>query len=111
MPVPTHARAGHPQSQQNLWELVPFWGHTSGTRMPPQSLNAAILSGDAQFTAVIRDVLSPHSIELAELDEVLRFIDLISREPFDLVVLDCEGLPAVKQLVSTVRQSSANREA
>ena len=79
--------------------------------MPSQSLNAAILSGDAQFTAVIRDVLSPHSIELAELDEVLRFIDLISREPFDLVVLDCEGLPAVKQLVSTVRQSSANREA
>ena len=78
--------------------------------MPPQSLNAAILSGDAQFTAVIRDVLSPHSIELAELDEVLRFIDLISREPFDLVVLDCEGLPAVQQLVSTVRQSSANRE-
>ena len=83
-----------------------YCGQTMG-----QSLNAAVLSGDAQFTSVIRDVLSPHNIELVELDEVLRFIDLISQEPFDLVVLDCEGLPAAKQLVSSVRQSGANREA
>lgn len=76
-----------------------------------QTLNAAVLSKDAQFIAVIRDTLSPHEIELTELDDVLRFIDLISQEPFDLVVLDCEGLVAAKQVIGTLRQNGANREA
>jgi DNA-binding response OmpR family regulator len=76
-----------------------------------QTLNAAVLSKDAQFTAVIRDTLSQHEIELSELDDVLRFIDLISQEPFDLVVLDCEGLVAAKQVIGTLRQNGANREA
>ncbi|MFL6299746.1 MAG: PilZ domain-containing protein [Terriglobales bacterium] len=76
-----------------------------------QSLNAAVLSKDAQFIAVIREVLAPHEIELSELDDAMRFIDLVSQQPQDLVVLDCEGTSAIKQLVSTVRQNSANREA
>ena len=76
-----------------------------------QTLNAAVLSKDAQFITVIRDTLSPHEIELSELDDVLRFIDLISQEPFDLVVLDCEGLVAAKQVIGTMRQNGANREA
>src|SRR3954451_14379266 len=76
-----------------------------------QSLNAAVLSKDAQFVAVIREVLAPHEIELSELDDAMRFIDLVSQQPQDLVVLDCEGTSAIKQLVSTVRQNSANREA
>ncbi len=76
-----------------------------------QTLNAAVLSRDTQFTAVIRDALSPNGIDLVDLDDVLRFIDLISQEPFDLVVLDCEGLPAAKHVVTTLRQQGANREA
>src|SRR5438270_9665572 len=76
-----------------------------------QSLNAALLSKDAQFASVIRAVLSSHEIDLVELDDVLRFIDLISQEPFDLVVLDCDGLVATKQVVGTLRQNGANREA
>ena len=76
-----------------------------------QTLNAAVLSRDTQFTAVIRNTLSPHDIDLVDLDDVLRFIDLISQEPFDLVVLDCEGLPAAKHVVTTLRQQGANREA
>jgi len=76
-----------------------------------QSLNAAVLSKDMQFIAVIREVLAPHEIELSELDDAMRFIDLVSQQPQDLVVLDCEGTTAIKQLVSTVRQNSANREA
>jgi DNA-binding response OmpR family regulator len=76
-----------------------------------QSLNAAVLSKDAQFIAVIREVLAPHEIELSELDDAMRFLDLVSQQPQDLVVLDCEGTPAIKQLVLTVRQNSANREA
>jgi DNA-binding response OmpR family regulator len=76
-----------------------------------QNLNAAVLSKDAQFTSVIRAALSPHEIELVELDDVLRFIDLISQEPFDLVVLDCDGLVATKQVIGTLRQNGANREA
>src|SRR3954468_10454712 len=76
-----------------------------------QSLNAAVLSKDAQFTSVVRDALSPHEIELSEMDDVLRFIDLVSQQPLDLIVLDCEGLPAAKQVITTLRQSSADREA
>ena len=76
-----------------------------------QTLNAAVLSKDAQFISVIRDTLSTHQIELSELDDVLRFIDLISQEPFDLVLLDCEGLVATKQVIGTLRQNGANREA
>ena len=87
--------------------LESYFGHTAMA----QSLNAAVLSKDAEFIAVIRQVLSPHEIELSELDDALRFIDLVSHQPQDLVVLDCEGTPAIKQLVSTVRQNGANREA
>ena len=70
-----------------------------------------MLSRDPSFTEVIQGAASKLDIQLLEMDDILRYIDLVSQEPFDLVLLDCEGSPAGKHLLSTLRQISANREA
>jgi hypothetical protein len=75
------------------------------------SVKAAILSKDSSLTSVVQEVTSKLDIQLLEMQDVLRYIDLVSQEPFDLLLLDCEGLPAAKHLITTLRQSSANREA
>jgi hypothetical protein len=70
-----------------------------------------MLSKDSALTSLIQAATSKLDIQLLEMDDALRFMDLVSQEPFDLLLVDCEGLPAGKHLVSTLRQSSANREA
>ena len=70
-----------------------------------------MLSRDPSFTEVIQGAAAKLDIQLLEMDDILRYIDLVSQEPFDLVLLDCEGSPAGKHLLSTLRQISANREA
>src|SRR5438874_11016928 len=71
----------------------------------------AMLARDHAVTTLFRDATTPLDIQLLDLNESSRFLDLVSQEPFDLVLVDCDGSEADKQLISTLRQRSANREA
>jgi hypothetical protein len=74
-------------------------------------IEAAMLSRDAAVTTVFREATAPLDIQLLDLNESSRFLDLVSQEPFDLVLVDCDGSAADRELISTLRQRSANREA
>src|ERR1051326_2054778 len=76
-----------------------------------RSIQAALLSADTSLVSIFQQAASTFQIELIELDDALRFMDLVSQEPQDLMVLDCRGLAGAKHLVSAIRQASANREA
>lgn len=94
-----------------MFQTANFWVILRVNRVA-QSIQAAILSKDAAFVSLIRKATAKLDIELVEMDDALRYIDLIAQEPFDLVLFDCQGSPAAgKHLLATLRQSSANREA
>lgn len=76
-----------------------------------KSIQAALLSADASLVSLFQQAALKYEIELVELDDALRFMDLVSQEPFDVMVLDCRGLAGARHLVSALRQASANREA
>src|SRR5438270_5023052 len=75
------------------------------------TLQAAVLSNDASMSALFREATANLNVELVELNEIPRYIDLVSQEPFDLLLIDCEGSAVDQQLISTLRERSANREA
>ena len=70
-----------------------------------------MLARDPAVTTLFRDATTPLDIQLLDLNESSRFLDLVSQEPFDLLLVDCDGSDADKQLIATLRQRSANREA
>src|SRR5207244_7505107 len=74
-------------------------------------VEAAMLARDPAVTTLFRDATTPLDIQLLDLNESSRFLDLVSQEPFDLLLVDCDGSEADKQLIATLRQRSANREA
>jgi len=76
-----------------------------------KAIQVAVLSKDTVFLSIFQDITSKLALELVELDDAARYLDLISQEPFDILILDCHGSSGAKHLVSTVRQASANREA
>jgi DNA-binding response OmpR family regulator len=76
-----------------------------------RSIQAALLSRDASLISLLQQAATQLQIELLEIDDGMRYIDLVSQEPFDVLVLDCRGSPAAKHFVATVREASANREA
>lgn len=76
-----------------------------------KSIQAAVLSADASLVSIFQEAALKYQVELIDLDDALRFMDLVSQEPYDLMVLDCRGLAGAKHLISAIRQASANREA
>lgn len=76
-----------------------------------RSIQAAVLSKDANFLTIFQEVTSKLAVEVIELDDARRYLDLISQEPFDLLILDCRGFPKARHLVAGIREMSANREA
>ena len=75
------------------------------------SLKAAMLSMDSSLTSLIQQAATKLEIQVLEMEDAARYLDLVSQEPFDVLLLDCEGLPAAKELVCNLRQNSANLEA
>jgi DNA-binding response OmpR family regulator len=73
--------------------------------------HALLFSQDAEFAAVFRDAASALSVELLELEESQRFADLASRQPFDLLIIDCDRAHNGTSLLWQIKVANANRDA
>ena len=73
-------------------------------------LQALLYTNDAEFLSVFNQGLAELQIEYLEVDDPLRFLDLLEHENFDLLVVDCEPTEHGLELVAQARQRSANRD-
>lgn len=74
-------------------------------------LQALLYTHDAEFLSVFNQELAELQIECLEVDDPLRFLDLLQHEHFDMLVLDCELSEHELELVAQARERSANRDA
>jgi DNA-binding response OmpR family regulator len=74
------------------------------------TLQALLYSNDPELLAVFHQALADRGIESLELDDALRFLDLVANEHFDMVVVDWDGTDRGLEVLSHARQRGANRD-
>lgn len=74
-------------------------------------LQALLYTNDAEFLSVFNQALTDLQMECLDVDDPLRFLDLLQHENFDLLVLDSDTSEHGLEVVSQARQRSANRDA
>ena len=74
------------------------------------TLQALLYSNDPELLSVFHQALTDRRIESLEMDDALRFLDLVANEHFDLVVVDWDGTDHGLEVLSQARQRSANRD-
>ena len=75
------------------------------------NLQALLYSTDAEFLSVFNQALTDLGVESLDVDDPLRYLDLLANEYFDLLVVDWDETGNGLEILALARQRSANRDA
>lgn len=75
------------------------------------TLQALLYIRDPELLSVFHQALTERGIESLEMDDPLRYLDLLANEHFDLLVVDWDGTEPGLEVLAQARQRSANRDA
>ncbi|HUK88422.1 MAG TPA: response regulator [Terriglobales bacterium] len=74
------------------------------------TLQALLYTSDPELLSVFHQALGALGVETLEMDDPLRFLDLVANEHFDLLVVDHDGTDHSLNVLATARERSANRD-
>ena len=74
------------------------------------TLQALLYTSDPELLSVFHQALGALGVEILEMDDALRFLDLAANEHFDLLVVDYDGTDHGLDVLSMARERSANRD-
>ena len=74
------------------------------------TLQALLYTSDPELLSVFHQALEALGVEALEMDDPLRFLDLLANEHFDLLVVDHDGTDHTLEVLATARERTANRD-
>ena len=73
-------------------------------------LDCLLLTADATLLRAVQASLSVYEVNLEVRKDVSSALELANRRHFDGFVVDCDGVPGGLEVITGIRQSSANRK-
>jgi DNA-binding response OmpR family regulator len=73
-------------------------------------LDCLLLTADATLLSAVQASLSVYEVNLEVRKDVSSALELANRRHFDGFVVDCDGVPGGLEVITGIRQSSANRK-